>query len=149
MEDIEFEIKLSGNWWNEPPAAEIYIDDQLVVPEFSVTAVHGQSSKTVSFKVSLEEAPHVLRIRYTNKKNQDTVQENGKIVKDQLLHVDAIKIDEVELGNLIYKKLVLKPERDDLDWLQKEIVGQTCSGFVGEWHLEFSLPTYLWLLENL
>ena len=100
----------------------------------------------MEFTCDLEEdQDHLLEIRLVNKTSKDTVTENDEIVKDTLLNIDSIAIDDIELG--------------DLKWSMSEFVGdnpnrpilQRCVnlGWNGSYHLKFTSPFYIWLLENM
>ena len=85
-----------------------------------------------------------------NKADADTVIENGEVVRDMLLNIDDITIDDISLGNLLWsaeyildKKRIYKgQEIDHLD-------GCVNLGWNGTYVLKFTSPFYIWLLEKL
>ena len=141
METLSFKIGLSGTFFNNVPAYSILLD--------GVKHASGKVSaetKFIDFSVDIEEdQDHLLEIRLENKTSRDTVTENSEIVKDTLLNIDSIAIDDIEL--------------DELKWSISEFVGddparpilQRCVnlGWNGSYRLKFTSPFYLWLLENM
>ena len=140
-EKLNFKIGLSGTFFKNVPAYSILLD--------GVKHASGKASaetEIVEFTCDLEEdQDHLLEIRLVNKTSKDTVTENDEIVKDTLLNIDSIAIDDIELG--------------DLKWSMSEFVGdnpnrpilQRCVnlGWNGSYRLKFTSPFYLWLLETM
>jgi hypothetical protein len=104
----------------------------------------------VNFNRQIDEGTHELKIRLENKTDADTVTENGEVVKDMLLNIDDITIDDISLGNILWtaeyildKKQIYKgQEIDHLD---------SCVnlGWNGTYILKFTTPFYIWLLEKI
>jgi len=146
QESLNFEVKLSGTHWNKYPEFSVWIDDQLLVKDKIVFDTH-----TIKIERDLEEGEHLLKIRLENKDQKtDTVIENGQIVKDMLLNIDDIVINDISLGNLLWTT------EYQLDQPQ-EYNGKTITkldhcvnlGWNGTYVLKFSSPFYVWLLEKL
>jgi hypothetical protein len=85
------------------------------------------------------------------------VNEKGDILKDQMLHIKSIEIDEIDIGALVYEG-VYTPEypepwatqqREAGNELQSSFKNVTKMGHNGEWKFTFNSPFYMWLLENL
>jgi hypothetical protein len=153
-DNVEFEISMAAQWWRDPPKVNIYIDNTLVDFEVFVDASKDKDeTKVFKFNKELEEGEHSIVVEYLNKTNADTViDEEGNILKDQLLFIENVSIDDIELGNVVRKCSAFYPTAErlaSLDWLNPELKGQIVSGHPGKWILKFSTPTYLWLLENL
>ncbi len=148
-EIVDFSVKLSSIWWDKIPHAIIRVDDELIV-EGDIAKEYEKESETFKFQKELSEGKHTLSIEFSNKTNDDTLLENGKIVKDMLLSMDEILIDDIELGylavtsNKFYVNKDIRPEQPDI--IEKM---PPLSGFAGKWEIEFSCPTYIWFLENL
>lgn len=144
-EELSFQIKLSGTHWNKYPEFSVWLDDQKILSDKIVFDTH-----TVNFDRDLSEGPHQIKIRLENKTNQDTLLENGKIVKDMLLNVDDIIIDEISLGNLLW---TAEYHLDQPQNYQGKIITQLnhCVnlGWNGSYILHFTSPFYRWLLEKL
>jgi hypothetical protein len=85
------------------------------------------------------------------------INDKGDILKDQLLNIKGIEIDEIDIGALIYDG-VYTPEYPE-PWasqqreagveLQESFKNVSQIGHNGEWRFEFASPFYMWLLENL
>jgi hypothetical protein len=146
QESLNFEVKLSGTHWNKYPEFSVWLDDQKILSDKITFDTH-----TIKFERDLEEGEHLLKIRLENKDQKtDTVIENGQIVKDMLLNIDDIVIDDISLGNLLWTADY------QLDHSQ-EYQGNTITkldhcvnlGWNGTYILKFSSPFYIWLLEKL
>lgn len=154
MSDVEllkFKIGISGTYWDRCPQFEISIDDQLVKQ-----GVINAPSGTVEyheFEHELDAGEHVLGIRLLGKQATDTVQSDDKnqIIKDLLLNVESVEIDEVEIGICKWKCsefITDTPVQFNGETVNKL---QQCVnlGFNGQYRLKFSSPFYIWLLEKL
>lgn len=145
-ENLNFVIRLSGTFWDRRPQFSVWLDDHVVIQ----SEIAGAAEQIVSFDRSVSEGPHELKIRLENKTNGDTVVENGEVVKDMLLNIDDITIDDISLGNLLWSaeyvldrpQLYKGQEIDHLD-------GCVNLGWNGTYVLKFSSPFYIWLLEKL
>ena len=145
-EKLSFVVSLSGTFWEKRPQFSIWLDDhQIVASEIASTAI-----QSISFERTIDEGPHSLKIRLENKTDQDTVIEKDEVIKDLLLNVDDITIDDISLGNLLWsaeyildKKQIYKgQEIDHLDHCVN-------LGWNGTYILNFTSPLYVWLLEKL
>ena len=145
QESLNVEIKLSGKHWNKYPEFSVWIDDEKLIHDKLQFDIH-----TVNLERDVSEGNHELKIRLENKTSQDTVIENGEIVKDMLLNIDDISIDDISLGNLLWSAEYLLDE-------PQEYQGKTITkldhcvnlGWNGTYILKFSSPFYIWLLEKL
>ena len=145
-ENINFKISLTGTFWDRRPQFSVWLDDHVVTQ----SEIASSAEQIVSFERKVNEGPHELKIRLENKADADTVIENGEVVKDMLLNIDDITIDDISLGNLLWsaeyildKKRIYKgQEIDHLD-------GCVNLGWNGTYTLKFTSPFYIWLLEKL
>jgi hypothetical protein len=145
QESLKFSITLSGNHWGKKPQFSIWLDDHPVVQTELANNPH-----VVSFDRTVDSGIHDLKIRLENKNNSDTVVVDGEIVKDMLLNIDDITIDDIGLGNLRWTG------EYHLD-CPHEYQGKTIThldncvnlGWNGTYVLKFSSPFYIWLLEKL
>ena len=145
-EKLSFVVTLSGTFWEKRPQFSIWLDQQQVVS--SELANEGQLE--FKFEHTINEGPHSLTIRLENKAVADTVIENGEVVKDMLLNIDDITIDDISLGNLLWSAEYILDEKQmyngkEIDHLD----GCVNLGWNGSYILNFSSPFYIWLLENL
>ena len=144
-ETLHFKIGLAGTYWAKQPKYSILINDTV----YNTNTINHVSEETfyVEFDADIEEGPCNLKIRLENKDWTDTVQNEDKtaILKDMLLNIRSVEIDDINLGNLIYTKTQFvgdDPARPVLDRCQD-------LGWNGAWILSFESPFYIWLLENI
>ena len=145
QETLHFKIELAGTYWAKQPQYSILVNDDLIKTD-TITADSGDSV-FVEFDHAVNEGSVSLNIRLENKSDTDTVENSDKtgIVKDMLLHVRSMEIDEIDLGNMI--------------WTKTQFVGNDAArpildncvdlGWNGTWTLKFNSPFYIWLLENI
>jgi len=154
-ERIHFKIELSGTYWDKKPHYIISINDKVCADAF-ITKESDQR-EFVEFDCEVEEdQTHVLKIRLDNKEISDVVKddplaENFVIVKDMLLNVHSIEVDDIELGNL-YQMLGVYRYDTPQDFPTPgatEIQNCVNFGTNGTYEMEFSSPFYLWLLEKI
>jgi len=155
-ESLKFKIQLYAQYWDKPPIAEILIGDQSKFKQ-EITGTE-QNPNLVEFLHDLNEGQeYKFIIHRTNKDNSQTMVKNDQIVKDQLLFIKSIEIDEIDLGGLIYEGLYYPEYPEPWASQQKEsgnalpvsIKNVTSMGHNGRWELTFTSPFYMWLLENL
>ena len=141
METLSFKIGLSGTFFNNVPAYSILLN--------GVKQASGKVSaeiEIIEFSADIEDdQEHLLEIRLENKTNRDTVTENGEIVKDTLLNVDSIAIDDIELGELKWSMSEFVAD----DPARPTLVRCVNLGWNGSYRIRFTGPFYLWLLENM
>ena len=155
-EKLKFRLELFATYWDKKPIAEIFINDK----SYAKQEIDGTEDKPniLEFEHELTEGEsYKLIINRSNKDNKQTVVESDKIVKDQLLHIKSIQIDEIDIGALVYEG-VYKPEYPEPWASQQRTQGveipesfKNCDalGHNGTWTFAFSSPFYMWLLENL
>ena len=156
-EKLKFKLELYATMWDKPPHAEILIND---VSHFKgdITGTEDKPN-VVEFEHVLEEGKdYSLIINRSGKgKNQTVINENGDILKDQLLHIKNIEIDEIDIGSLVYEGVYTprypepwaSQQREAGTELQESFKNVTCIGHNGTWRFKFESPFYMWLLENL
>jgi hypothetical protein len=145
-EKLSFKVGLSGTYWDKKPAYSISIDGVEQVSAF-ITSDSGVTEYQ-EFSVEVEEdIEHTLEIRLLNKANTDTVQNSDKteILKDLLLNIDSIEIEEIELGELKWDATKFVPD-NSLNPIVERCVNL---GWNGTYILSFNSPFYLWLLEKM
>lgn len=155
-EKLSFAITLSGTYWDRRPQFSIWFDDHVI----QQSEIAGADQQIINFERTIDEGPHTLKIRLENKVASDTVIENGTIVKDMLLNIDDITIDDISLGNLVG----FNSNLENLLWSAEYILdhpqeyqnktidhldGCVNLGWNGTYILKFSSPFYIWLLEKL
>lgn len=156
IEKLKFRLELWGTHWDKAPRAEILINDHSHYNK-EITGTEKEPT-VIEFEHELKEGEkYRLIINRSGKNSRQTVVENGQIIKDQLLHIKSIEIDEIDIGALIYNG-VYTPKYPE-PWASEQAVAGnklpesfknvTAMGHNGRWELEFTSPFYMWLLENL
>jgi len=156
-EKLKFKFKLYATMWDQPPIVEILINNKSYFKQ-EVTATEAKP-QIVEFSADLEEQKEYNLVVHRSNKNkgQTVVNEKGDIIKDQMLHIKDIEIDEIDIGALIFEG-VYKPNYPE-PWatearakgvdLPETFKNSPTMGHNGTWTLTFSSPFYMWLLENL
>jgi len=146
VEKLRFKIGLSGTYWAKKPIYSILVNDQ--VKDTCEITTASDEVFFVEFDCEVSEGPCTLKIRLENKENPDTVTDDTTeefvILKDMLLNIESVEIDEIDLGNLLFTAKFIgdDPSRPVLDKCKH-------LGWNGAWTLEFASPFYIWLLENI
>ena len=145
-ENLKFDISLSGTHWGKKPQFSIWLDDHVVVQ-----SEVSHESHQFNFEREIIEGDHTLKIRLENKDQKtDTVVENNEVIKDMLLNIDDITIDDISLGNLLWSG---EYHLDSPQQYQGKTITQLDNcvnlGWNGTYVLKFSSPFYIWLLEKL
>ena len=145
-ETLKFRIGVSGSYWDKKPAYSVLIDG-VEQASYVIVADSGVVEYAEFTLAVLEDSPHLLEIKLLNKTDDDVVQSQDKteIVKDMLLNIESIDIDDIELGQIKWHQsefIAEDPARPTL----KNCVNL---GWNGSYQLKFSSPFYLWLLESM
>jgi len=145
VENINIEIELSETSWSKHPQYSIWFDNQ-VVEQSEISS----GRKTIKFTREIEEGPHSLSIRLENKDPSDTVIDDNQIVKDMLLNIEDIRIDDITLGNLLwFAQYKLDQPQQYNGKIIDELSNCVNLGWNGTYTLTFNSPFYIWLLEKL
>jgi hypothetical protein len=143
LEQIDIAISLSSTFWKDPPRTKVYINSDLIFDD-KIT-----QPTDVKWTGSLPEGKHKLTIELLDKNKYQTIVENDKIVKDQMLNIDAVSFDEIDIGYL--KHSISKYYPDQIQHNGAPLLVNDCVnlGWNGKWDIEFTTPVYIWLLENI
>ena len=155
-EKLKFKIELFATYWNLKPICDISLNDKT----FWTGSIMGSEAKpdVIEFEADLHEGQdYKLIINRQGKDKKQTILDGEKIIKDQLLHIKTIEIDEINIGALVYEG-IYRPEYPE-PWASQQIKAGvnlpetlknvTNMGHNGTWTLNFNSPFYMWLLENL
>jgi len=156
-EKLKFKLELWPDYWDQAPFIRILINNHV---HFKNEIKGTEKDPTViEFEHNLiENEKYQLIIERLGKdKNQTVVDHTGKIIKDQLLHIKSIEIDEIDIGALVYEAIYtpIYPEpwasqqKQAGNSLPESFKNVTTIGHNGRWELGFTSPFYMWLLENL
>jgi hypothetical protein len=156
-EKLKFKLELYATMWDRPPHAEIMINDQSHF-EGDISGTEDNPN-IIEFEHEFEEGKeyNLILKRKGKGHNQTVINDKGDILKDQLLHIKSIEIDEIDIGGLVYEGVYTPnyPEpwatqqRQSGNELIKSFNNVTQMGHDGEWKFSFASPFYMWLLENL
>ena len=145
-ENLSFQIRLTGTFWDRRPQFSVWLDDHVVTQ----SEIAGAAEQVVSFERRIDEGTHELKIRLENKTTSDTVVENGEVVKDMLLNINDITIDDISLGNLLWSAEYILDKKQTYEGQEIDhLDGCVNLGWNGTYTLKFSSPFYIWLLEKL
>ena len=143
QEKLHVKLGLSGTYWEKKPQYRVSVNDQV----YADAIISGASDlvEYVEFDVEYATDSAVLKIELLNKENSDTIENSDKtaIVKDMLLNIVSVEIDEINLGQIPFNLSEYHPSG------QTAIVVKNCVnlGWNGAWTLTWTNPFYLWLLE--
>ena len=145
-EKLSFVVSLSGTFWDRRPQFSIWLDDHRVV----ASEIVSPAQQEIKFERTVDEGLHTLKIRLENKTKQDTVVENSEVIKDMLLNIDDITIDDISLGNLLWSaEYILDGSQPYQGKEIDHLDGCVNLGWNGTYVLKFTSPFYIWLLEKL
>ena len=156
-EKLKFKLELHATMWDRPPHAEILVGGESYF-NGDITSTEDKPT-LIEFVADLEEGKDSSFIikRSGKGRNQAVVNENGDLLKDQILHIKSIEIDDIDIGGLVYEGMYT-PEYPE-PWatqqkeagveLEKSFKNVTQIGHNGTWEFKFATPFYMWLLENL
>jgi len=146
MESVHFDIALSGTYWSRQPEYSVFVNNT----EYDSGSVGKLTN--VSFTAELAaDTEHVLKIRLLNKTPLDTITDNNVIVQDMLLNIHNIRINQVDIGLLLWSHSRYWPDSPRMINGQITTYLDRCVnlGWNGTYELKFSTPFYHWLLDNL
>lgn len=152
-ENLSFKIKLSGTFWDRRPEYTILLDDEPIASG-AITQDTGVT-QLIEFSKEIVEGNHTLKIRLENKTPADTVKDNNDpvnytIVKDMLLNIVDIEIDDISVGSLLWSSKYILDKPIKINGASvSEMTGCVNLGLNGAYVFEFTSPFYLWLLENI
>ena len=156
-EKLKFKLQLFSTHWLNKPHVDIHLNgkSQWKGP----ISTDEDNPQIIEFEHECNEGDDVeLTLHRSGKTIRDcVVNDKGDILKDQMLHIKSIDIDEIDLGALVYEG-VYTPEYPE-PWatqqkdagveLKKSFTNVTQMGFNGTWTFSFKSPFYMWLLDNL
>jgi hypothetical protein len=156
-ETLAFKVGIIGKYWSKRPVFSINVDGE--------TKFHGEVKNPslwtlgvteddvvdyIEFTHTVEEGlDHYIEIRLENKDNGndgDTVVDaEGKIVRDMFITVHSIKVDGVELDQILWRNGVYTPDDPKIAPLTQ----CTTMGWNGGFRIDFTSPFYSWVLEHI
>lgn len=157
FETINFCLSLSAAFWDRPPKIKVFLDDD---EKFSgeITADRSGPQKIVfSHRLRLHE-PHVLRLdRFDKTLDQCFFTTDGQ-VRDQLLIINALSIDDTNVPHLIscvsqFVPVYPEPWKSQQialgNTLEDTVLGENILGHNGSWYLTFTSPFWQFLFDDM
>jgi len=135
LDTTDVEAKLGFEFW---------INSHLIVNIDHVTGPYH-----IKHNISDDDGEHQLKIVLKNKKPEHTViDQQGNIVQDACLIVKNIKFDDIPLGHTFTQlaKYHHSYNSDQPAVVENFYEHLGCNGYVC---LDFTTPSYLWLLKNM
>ena len=156
-EKLKFKLELFSTHWLNKPGVDVQLNGKSHWKGDIGNDINDP--QVIEFEHEFNEGEEVnLTLHRYGKTTKDCiVNEKGDLLKDQLLHIKSIEIDEIDLGALVYEG-VYTPEypepwatqqKDANIELKKSFTNVTQMGFNGTWTFSFKSPFYMWLLDNL
>lgn len=142
MEKIKFRAVIDSEYFNNPPYLRISIGED-VLADFPVT-----EETVIEKELTVDDdKTHKLHFTLHSKSKYDTVVEDGKIVKDTVVKIKQVELDDIDITS------ILSINKDSFyyvynDSLEKHTFYDTM-GVNGTSTIEFTSPFYVWLLETL
>lgn len=145
-EKLVFNISLTGTFWDKHPQFSVWLDDHVVMQ----SEITSTAEQVINFEREVDEGAHELKIRLENKTDADTVIENGGVVKDMLLNINDITIDDISLGQLLWDAEYILDKKHMYNGQEIDHLNSCVNlGWNGTYVLKFTSPFYIWLLEKL
>ena len=144
----------TSEYWDNPPRVKIFLNEQCLKD----TVLSKEDHIEVTYDSDLLSEENTLLIRRYGKTSDDTqVDEHNNIVKDSVIHIHSVEINDVDLGNLIYNipffpayfESYVNQQKDIGKNLPESIKPCTDLFFNGDWQLVWTEPFHIWYLENL
>ena len=146
-ETLKFKIEMSATYWEKLPIFSVLLNGKIINDKQRVWTKSGELF-VIEFEEEVEEGRVCeLAVKLENKTRYDTVEnkEKTEVIKDMMLHIKRVEIDEIDLGMLIWNKSEFFPVSDAYPVLNQCVD----LGWNGNWKLSFESPFYIWLLENI
>jgi hypothetical protein len=156
IETLSFEIALWSDFWDQPPTARIKVNDQVFF-ENTIIGDRGTNNYLIKFSADLDcGSKHCLQIERGGKNDTQCVVVDGGY-KDQMLHIKQVKIDGIDIQNLVWHRSWFEPQYPE-PWasqqqqkgviLESSVLGETWLGHNGTWFFEFHSPFYQFLISQ-
>lgn len=145
METLKFTFDIAPDNSTKPLGIEVWFDNQLILDQSQLT-----QSQSVSCEFDDDQAQtHCVKIVVKNKTSEHTkINEQGEIIQDSLIKVTNFKLDDIDVNTIVHEKSVYTHNfNGSQDEVKDRFYGDAgCNGTI---EIEFSSPSYLWLLENM
>lgn len=150
-EKVHVKLGLSGTYWDRKPQYRVELNG-VVLHEATIQA-DSNTVEYLEFDVEYLTSTASLSIVLLNKLPTDTVENADKtaIVKDMLLNIISVEVDEIDLGMIPFEQGVYTPNAPVVFNGETTNSLKNCLnlGWNGTWTLTWNNPFYIWLLENI
>jgi len=140
METIKFKAVIDSEYFNNPPYLKIHLDDDVLFD--------GAITEEMVLERTLQledDSGYKLNFTLHDKSKYDTVLEDGKIIKDTIIKIESIELDDVDITNI----LPVEQEKCYYTYGGQKHPFYDVIGVNGTSTIEFFTPFYVWLLETL
>lgn len=154
MSDFTVKLKLIPEYWNRPPSISVILNKECCIKK----SIIEEQTLECKFDSALLQEENYLAVQRYGKTNEDTIiNENNEVVKDSVLHISGVEINDIDLGNIVYT-IPFFPEYPEPWATQQKNNGnilptsvKPCTSIFhnGEWRITWTEPFHLWYLENL
>ena len=142
MDTLKFKVDIIPEYFKRPPNLRISLNEKILFD--------GRVEEPLYFDKELEvedESTYKLNFTLYGKSKYDTIIENEEIIKDTLIKIDRIELDDIDFTRS------LSVETDKCYYIhdgsnEKHTFHDTM-GVNGTSTVEFTTPFYVWLLETL
>ena len=151
-ETITFELHLISEFWKTPPLATITVDD---TEYFNGPVAAGLTVVKFTHTCAFD-SPHRLTLDRQGKTDAEIRIEPDGTRIEQWLTIEKVKIDGVDIRNIVWSYSVNIPEYPE-PWasdqlaagkqLKNEVIGDTKFGHNGIWYLDFTSPFYIYIMQ--
>ena len=152
---MHIQISFISHFNNKWPCARISINEKIIFEGFCI----GDDNDNFDVKAEVSDEYikdiNVLKIEHFDKKNNDTKEENGEIVKDRALELKSIGIDKISIPEIVLfnqKFYPLYPKNffeDQNNAPPKFLTNNLYFGFNGHYIIEFKKDIRKWYFEKL
>ena len=118
------------------PEAKIFLDDQLVCDYKFLS-----NEESISLNVNDQPGDHCLKVERHSKQNNNFVLIDGKIVKDQILEITKLSVDDIDIP------MYILDSNCEFRYLNRVDAGSRYFGPNGEWTYKFSTPIIQHILD--
>jgi len=142
------------SYWKNPPSLKVLLNGHILLE----SVIEQNSTLTVSYDKSILKEKNILELERYGKTIEDTVLDaENNVVQDQYLSISDLIINQIELGNIIYRGRFFPEYPEPWATQQKEndvtlpeyFSPSTDFNHNGVWKLEWEEPFHIWYLENL
>jgi len=151
FENIYFDFWIKSEYFLNPPFMKLTIDDDVYFEDHIKKDMHLRFKKKCSF-----DHIHKIKIVRSGKTNNDTKFLPDGTLQSQILTIEKIKIDNIDLRNLIWHRCVYAPvypepwateQKNEGVRLPDTLNGTMTLGHNGQWEFDFNCPTYRFLID--